>query len=381
MISRCAPQAPPDLVFTSSEMELLERVVPDLPLDAQAPPLLRNLIKVARLGGYLARAGDSPPGNTVMWRGMQRLTDIQLGYELALNRSGGYGGIDGGPFAGVSSVVGMAERDNQPSAGGSVDGRKASTRGKLVDSEVVPIDLARRAFLSLEPRPAAFNFRCSNQACRDVGVRVVGANYRRPAQEGEKFQAAHFRHWVGDVHLPGCEWLSDEESDGLLPGETEEAARQRRVRRKLTDFVTIFDPRSDADDSDGSGVTRGSVGGGTEAEGTTRPHGPRETSDEPGQTRSRDLERLVNNFREAKESLSRDELESLEIRIVNIGHLRLVDYFVPITRAPQVSDSRLRARVQALFLRQDRWATNLFVREPRTDDGIPVSQIFAQQHR
>jgi len=88
MISRCAPQAPPDAVFTSTEIELLERVVPDLPLAAQLPPLLRNLINVARLGGYLARASDAPPGNTVMWRGMRRLTDIQLGYELALNRSG-----------------------------------------------------------------------------------------------------------------------------------------------------------------------------------------------------------------------------------------------------------------------------------------------------
>ena len=88
MISRCAPQAAPDTVFTSTEIELLECVVPDLPFTAQAPPLLRNLIKVARLGGYLARASDAPPGNTVMWRGMQRLTDIQLGYELALNRSG-----------------------------------------------------------------------------------------------------------------------------------------------------------------------------------------------------------------------------------------------------------------------------------------------------
>ena len=79
MISRCAPQAPPDSVFTSTAIELLERVVPDLPLAAQLPPLLRNLIKVARLGGYLARASDASPGNTVMWRGMRRLTDIQLG--------------------------------------------------------------------------------------------------------------------------------------------------------------------------------------------------------------------------------------------------------------------------------------------------------------
>ena len=31
------------------------------------------------LGGYLARASDPPPGNTVMWRGLSRLTDIALG--------------------------------------------------------------------------------------------------------------------------------------------------------------------------------------------------------------------------------------------------------------------------------------------------------------
>lgn len=40
------------------------------------------LTKLARLGGYLARAGDPPPGN-VMWRGLSRLTDIELGAEIA----------------------------------------------------------------------------------------------------------------------------------------------------------------------------------------------------------------------------------------------------------------------------------------------------------
>lgn len=39
------------------------------------------LIRTARLGGYLARAGDSPPGNTVLWRGV-RLTDIELGFVM-----------------------------------------------------------------------------------------------------------------------------------------------------------------------------------------------------------------------------------------------------------------------------------------------------------
>ena len=41
------------------------------------------ITKVARLGGYLARASDGPPGNTVMWRGLSRLTDIALGFEAA----------------------------------------------------------------------------------------------------------------------------------------------------------------------------------------------------------------------------------------------------------------------------------------------------------
>jgi hypothetical protein len=36
------------------------------------------LIKIARVGGYFARASDPPPGNPVMWRGLSRLTDIQL---------------------------------------------------------------------------------------------------------------------------------------------------------------------------------------------------------------------------------------------------------------------------------------------------------------
>jgi hypothetical protein len=38
-----------------------------------------HLTKIARLGGYLARANDPPRCNTVMWRGLSRLIDIELG--------------------------------------------------------------------------------------------------------------------------------------------------------------------------------------------------------------------------------------------------------------------------------------------------------------
>ena len=41
------------------------------------------LYAVARLGGYLSRAHDPPPGNMVLWRGFIRLVDIHLGYDIA----------------------------------------------------------------------------------------------------------------------------------------------------------------------------------------------------------------------------------------------------------------------------------------------------------
>jgi hypothetical protein len=38
--------------------------------------------QACRLRGYLARRGDCPPGNRVIWRGMSRLTDIKLDFAL-----------------------------------------------------------------------------------------------------------------------------------------------------------------------------------------------------------------------------------------------------------------------------------------------------------
>jgi hypothetical protein len=88
VISRTEPQASAELAVTSAEIDLLARAVQDSPRAAQAPPILRNVIKVARLGGSHARAGDPKSRKRVMWRGMQRLTNIQFGYELALKNSG-----------------------------------------------------------------------------------------------------------------------------------------------------------------------------------------------------------------------------------------------------------------------------------------------------
>jgi Transposase DNA-binding/Transposase DDE domain len=81
MMNRVAPVAPPSVALTRVETQLLDRLFPEVP-KRRKPTLSTYLIKIARLGGYLARTKDSPPGNMVMWRGLSRLTDIELGFLL-----------------------------------------------------------------------------------------------------------------------------------------------------------------------------------------------------------------------------------------------------------------------------------------------------------
>ena len=71
-------------VFSETERQLLDHLVPDRAVDrALKRSLSFYITKLAKLGGYLARSGDSPPGNKVMWRGLSRLTDIELGFNAA----------------------------------------------------------------------------------------------------------------------------------------------------------------------------------------------------------------------------------------------------------------------------------------------------------
>jgi hypothetical protein len=78
MLNRSMPDAPPALALTEVEITLLDQLVKDRN-SPRRKTLGHYLIKTARLGGYLARANDPPPGNMVMWRGLSRLTDIALG--------------------------------------------------------------------------------------------------------------------------------------------------------------------------------------------------------------------------------------------------------------------------------------------------------------
>jgi len=89
MLNRSSPDAPPALALTDAEIALLDRLVKDRDQSpARRRTLSHYLIKIARLGGYLARANDPPPGNMVMWRGLSRLTDIALGAMVGAENVG-----------------------------------------------------------------------------------------------------------------------------------------------------------------------------------------------------------------------------------------------------------------------------------------------------
>lgn len=54
-----------------------------LPLPENPPTLKEAIIWIARLGGYLARKHDRPPGPLVLWRGLQELELLAEGYRIA----------------------------------------------------------------------------------------------------------------------------------------------------------------------------------------------------------------------------------------------------------------------------------------------------------
>jgi hypothetical protein len=81
MLNRTEPEAPPEVALTKTEILILDKLMKPKAREAPARRVIGEYLKkIARLGGYLARARDLPPGNALIWRGMSRLIDIQLVY-------------------------------------------------------------------------------------------------------------------------------------------------------------------------------------------------------------------------------------------------------------------------------------------------------------
>jgi len=85
-LSRARPNARPEEALTTEETEMLDAQVPDKPERSSTKVLWDYLLKIAILGGYLARAGDRPPGNIVMRRGLSTLMLLCAGARKDIKR-------------------------------------------------------------------------------------------------------------------------------------------------------------------------------------------------------------------------------------------------------------------------------------------------------
>ena len=88
MLNRTSPEASPHSAFTELDQYLIDELLPDKHPLPREPSIDHYVLKLARLGGYLDRAHDRPPGNTVIWRGLSRITDIELGIMIGVQLVG-----------------------------------------------------------------------------------------------------------------------------------------------------------------------------------------------------------------------------------------------------------------------------------------------------
>lgn len=79
-IARIAPEAPAALCFTPKELRALVKIErsAERKTDIESATVIHYTIALAKLGGYLGRKNDPPPGDLVIWRGWQRLSDVMM---------------------------------------------------------------------------------------------------------------------------------------------------------------------------------------------------------------------------------------------------------------------------------------------------------------
>ena len=81
LMGREAPDLPPDVLFSDIELRVLRTYAKKKQL--KPPSTLRDAVRlVARIGGFLGRAGDGEPGHQLMWNGYAELQMLCEGFAL-----------------------------------------------------------------------------------------------------------------------------------------------------------------------------------------------------------------------------------------------------------------------------------------------------------
>lgn len=88
LLGREVPDLPCSVFFDEWEVKVLEALRKEKAKGKIERPLRLGdgIIEVAKLGGYLARRSDPPPGSECIWKGMIELYSMTAGYRLAKTR-------------------------------------------------------------------------------------------------------------------------------------------------------------------------------------------------------------------------------------------------------------------------------------------------------
>jgi hypothetical protein len=80
-LGRECPELPCDVVFDQSEWQSVVVALKGRAALQHKPSVGEMVLMIAKLGGYLGRKNDPPPGMKSMWIGMARLADFAFCWE------------------------------------------------------------------------------------------------------------------------------------------------------------------------------------------------------------------------------------------------------------------------------------------------------------
>jgi hypothetical protein len=87
MLGRECPDLPCDVALDDDEWQSVYATVKKEPPPAQPPSMKIIVGLIASLGGWLGRKCDGEPGPKAMWVGMQRMTDLAIGWRARADHS------------------------------------------------------------------------------------------------------------------------------------------------------------------------------------------------------------------------------------------------------------------------------------------------------
>lgn len=86
MVARYSPKEHASSFLSDEEWKVLfVKFNPARKIPKKSPSIKEAVCWIAQLGGFLARKGDGRPGNTHVWRGLKKLTDMVIGLRSYTN--------------------------------------------------------------------------------------------------------------------------------------------------------------------------------------------------------------------------------------------------------------------------------------------------------